>query len=183
MNEDDVVGRVLDRLEALGVPYMLVGSYASNLYGKPRSSFDADIVIQIAPEQVGPLAEAFRHDFAVEPDSLRCDLQEGRVTNLIPYDALFKVDLVPLRGTSFAKEEFRRRRRVQALGRTLWVASAEDVILFKLHWHRRGGGVSDRQIEDARDVYEVQKAMLDEAYLTRWADDLGVRDLLDRIRV
>ncbi|MBI2900519.1 MAG: hypothetical protein HYY17_10055 [Planctomycetes bacterium] len=182
MNEDNVVGLVLDRLDALGVEYMVVGSYASNLYGRPRSSFDADLVVRVPGEKVEPFVRAFLPDFAVEPDGLRRDLESGSAFNLIPYDALFKIDIVPLRRTPFAEEEFRRRRQVRALDRAIWIASPEDVILSKLHWYRRGGEVSGRQVEDARDVYAVQKDVLDDGYMNRWADELGVRDLMDRIR-
>ncbi len=90
--------------------------------------------------------------------------------------------MIPVRPTPFAEGEFARRRQLKAIGRTVWMASPEDVILFKLEWYRRGGGASARQVEDARDVYALQKGGLDEAYLDRWATELGVRDLLDSLR-
>jgi len=65
VREDDVILAVLDRLESLGIEYMLVGSYASNTYGRPRSSFDADIVVRIPPETVDAFLGAFQPDFVV----------------------------------------------------------------------------------------------------------------------
>ena len=61
------------------------------------------------------------------------------------------------------------------------VASPEDTILAKRLWYRRGGEVSDRQWSDIRGIVEVQKGHLDLDYLRRWARDLGVEDLLERI--
>lgn len=182
MSEDAVVCQVLDRLESLGLEYMLVGSYASNVYGRPRSSFDADVVVRIAPEAADAFVAAFEGDFSIEPESLRRSIREGRMFNLIPLTGIFKVDIVPLRRTPYALEEFSRRRSLSALGRRVWIAAPEDVILFKLEWYRRGGGASARQLEDARDVYALQRESLDEAHLEHWADELGVRDLLDGIR-
>lgn len=182
MIADDVVATVLDRLEQLGIEHMLVGSYASNAYGRPRGSFDADIVVQAGPGDAPRLFDAFSADFVVDLDVMTRDLKAGMMFNLIPKSGVFKVDLIPLRKSDFAIEEFRRRRRVQALGRSIWMASPEDTLLAKLAWYRKGGEVSERQIEDARDVYAVQKGTLDEGYLDRWADALEVRKELDRIR-
>lgn len=183
MKEDDVILDVIRRLEALGLEHMLVGSYASNAWGRPRSSFDADIVVRISPDDAGRFHDAFADDYLVSIESLRRDLDAGAMFNLIPQSGVFKVDIIPVRKTPHAREEFGRRRRIRVLGRDLWVASPEDTILSKLVWHRKGGEVSGRQMEDARDVWATQREVLDRAYMDRWAAELGVGDLLDRIRV
>ncbi len=59
------------------------------------------------------------------------------------------------------------------------VASAEDTVLAKLEWFRRGGETSERQWWDILGILRVTTG-LDRAYLRRWADSLGVTDLLDR---
>ena len=65
----------------------------------------------------------------------------------------------------------------------VWVSTPEDTILAKLDWYRLGGGVSDRQWNDVLGVMKVQAENLDLAYLRRWADELRLRDLLDRALV
>src|SRR5581483_10785947 len=55
----------------------------------------------------------------------------------------------------------------------------QDVILRKLEWYRRGGEASERQWRDVLAVLRVQQH-LDETYLRRWAERLGVSDLLTR---
>ncbi len=182
VSEDDVVATVLSRLEGLGLEYMIVGSYASNAYGRPRGSFDADVVARVVAGDAQRIFDAFKDDFAVEEQALARDLAAGRMFNLIPFSGMFKVDVIPVRQTEFARTEFARRRRVQAIGRSVWMASPEDTILFKLSWFQQGDGVSARQVEDARDVYHAQKGDLDEAYLDRWAAELGVMPELTRIR-
>jgi hypothetical protein len=60
------------------------------------------------------------------------------------------------------------------------VASAEDVVLEKLRWYRLGGGTSERQWLDVLGVLKVQRPSFDRAYAGRWADEIGVGDLLSR---
>lgn len=60
------------------------------------------------------------------------------------------------------------------------VASAEDVLLAKLEWYRRGGQVSEHQWTDVIGILRVGGAALDHPYLQRWAAELGVGDLLER---
>src|SRR5437870_6561146 len=47
--------RVADALFASGIAYLITGSFASNYYGIPRSTKDADFVIQLG----GALGEEF----------------------------------------------------------------------------------------------------------------------------
>ena len=77
----------------------------------------------------------------------------------------------------------RARRVSEQIGdagstRRLWIASAEDTILAKLGWYRRGGGTSERQWRDVQGVIGLREAALDVAYLRRWAPVLRVADLL-----
>jgi len=66
--------------------------------------------------------------------------------------------------------------------RTFPVASAEDIVLNKLEWFREGAGLSDRQWSDLIAVLAVQADAIDQAYLDRWAPELGVADLLAKAR-
>jgi hypothetical protein len=44
---DEAVMTVIDSLEELGIPYFLSGSFASNYYGVPRATQDADFVVAV----------------------------------------------------------------------------------------------------------------------------------------
>ncbi len=58
----------------------------------------------------------------------------------------------------------------------------EDVILFKLRCYQLGGEVSEQHWRDVWEVLQTQAGKLDNDYLDRWAPELGVAELLQRVR-
>jgi hypothetical protein len=63
---------------------------------------------------------------------------------------------------------------------TVRVSSAEDMILAKLEWYRAGGEISQRQWRDILGIINLQFERLNRDYLNKWAEDLGIDDLLQR---
>ena len=59
-------------------------------------------------------------------------------------------------------------------GLSLFMASAEDVMLAKLEWSKLSG--SQRQIEDAAGILRIRFNELDRDYIERWVEALGVQD-------
>jgi hypothetical protein len=94
---------------------------------------------------------------------------------------VLKIDLF-VRGTAlFDRSEFARRVLVRVGDRdSLYTATPEDSLLRKLVWFRDGGEVSDRQWRDVLGILRISGSGLDRAYLEHWADQLGVRDLLQQ---
>ncbi len=103
--------------------------------------------------------------------------------NLIHLATMTKVDVFVRWRDAFAQSQFARRQK-KSVGQSapveLFFASAEDVVLAKLDWYRKGGGVSDRQWRDLLGVLKVQAGTIDRDYLVHWAGVLGVTDLLRR---
>jgi len=54
----DLFGRMVARLEAAGIPYMLTGSFASAYHGRPRATHGIDFVIAPSPDQIRTLIRA-----------------------------------------------------------------------------------------------------------------------------
>ena len=53
MSSEQALARLIDALENEDVPYMLVGALSSNLYGVPRATNDADLVVEFAAFNLG----------------------------------------------------------------------------------------------------------------------------------
>lgn len=90
-----------------------------------------------------------------------------------------------LRRGGYVEEEFSRRVLKQIDPRTdfaAYVQTAEDALLSKLAWFRQGGEVSENQWRDAIGILKIQAGRLDFSYVEKWAEELGVSDLLLRAR-
>jgi len=55
VNGTEALISLIRTFEKAGVPYMIVGSYSSNFYGIPRSTKDADVVVNVAGVDWGML--------------------------------------------------------------------------------------------------------------------------------
>jgi len=179
--QSEILLFVIDQLERLEIPYMLVGSFASNYWGRPRFTHDADMIVDIPASKAASLACALEADFCASSFVIEEAIAKRSHFNVIHLEQSFKVDFWMRRDELYAREDFYRRRRVTMFGRPVWVNSPEDTILNKLRWYKISP-VLDRQLQDALEVYEIQETDLDQAYLDKWAARLGVTDLLTRTR-
>ncbi|HPM23665.1 MAG TPA: hypothetical protein PLP66_07140 [Phycisphaerae bacterium] len=180
MTGEQAVVAVIDALEAAGVPYMVVGSLSSNLYGIPRSTHDADIVVQLAPERLSELRKLLAPPFRWEPQ-MSFETVTGTTRQILEAPGgVFKIELFFLTDDPHDQARFARRVPVAVLGRQAYAASAEDVVITKLRWSKQGQRHKD--VDDVRAVLTVSGAMLDWDYIHRWCDAHGTRALLDEIR-
>lgn len=177
---EEVLSEVAARLEQCGIDYMIVGSFASNLHGKPRTTHDADMVIEIDTPRLEKLAQALGDDFYFDVEATRDAIKKNIMSNVLHYESGLKIDLFVRKNRAFSRSEFQRRLQKDfLLGRPCWFATAEDTLLAKLEWSKMGA--SERQYEDAVNIAKVQGENLDRDYVHRWAPELQVDDLLLRL--
>lgn len=175
MSIDDFFARLIEALERARVPYMVTGSYASSAHGTPRATNDIDIVIAPTAEQLRALLSELPEDryYADELDAIEA-LNHHSQFNVIDFATTWKADLIVRKDREFSREEFARRRAHTIGGMRVHVATAEDILIAKLEWHKMGE--SERQLEDAAGIIKRQAAALDRPYVERWVRQLGLDD-------
>lgn len=175
---------VIDVLDALNIPYVLGGSWASARYGTARSTLDSDLIVQLSPQDVGPFIARLTGDFYADELMATGAVQNKSSFNLIHLETMFKVDIFVTGNSPFDQAQISRRiaQPIDKEGhRSIYILSAEDTILAKLAWYRLGGEQSERQWRDVEGVLKVQGDRLDFAYMVEMANELQVNDLLERL--
>jgi hypothetical protein len=180
----DAVRLVVESFEQIGIKYVIGGSVASAFYGMDRTTVDVDIAVDLRLEQVTQFVNQLQDKYYVDADMVRDAIQHRSSCNLIYLQNWTKIDLFVTKGLEFDSLEFQRARCdtfiIDRDTVTLCVASPEDVILRKLKWYKDGGETSERQWLDVLGVLKIQSDRLDREYMTQWAADLGISDLLER---
>jgi hypothetical protein len=174
-----ILSLVTKRLDAAAIPYMITGSIAAGHYARPRMTRDIDLVVELQPADADRLASLFRDQFECDVDAIRSAIERQSLFNLIHPETIVKVDFIVRKDTTYRREEFARRRRVDIDGRSAWMVSPEDLLLSKLLWAKDSR--SELQLSDVKHLINAQ-SLLDWPYIDRWAEELDVAQLLDEAR-
>jgi hypothetical protein len=180
MSAEGIAFRVIEILNENRIPYMVVGSLATNFHSTLRSTKDADVVVQA---DLGNIA----HLIGQQCDFLRVDPQFGfesvTATQKILLRATteeFSVELFGLSDDPHDQERFKRRKLVDWEGRPTWILSAEDSLVTKLRWAQAAARKKD--VLDVENIIAVSGDAIDWPYVERWCDQHGSRPLLEKIR-
>jgi hypothetical protein len=172
---ENITLRVIGALEACQISYFLSGSFASNYYGVPRSTKDADFVVELHGAVGTDFARQMGADFELDPQ-LSFETLTGTYRQILHHKrSPFKAELFIRSNDAHDQERFRRRRIVKHFEREIWMPSPEDVVVTKLRWARA------KDKDDIRGVLAVQRGKLDWPYIENWCDQHGTRARLEKI--
>lgn len=178
----ETLARIVAALNAAGARHMIVGSFASTFHGEPRTTQDIDVVVELGPAELERLLSQLpESEWYVDAETARDALRRSSTFNVIDYASGWKVDVIVRKSGAFAASEFARRIEAEMLGVRAFVATAEDTLLSKLVWAKASGG-SERQLRDVAGVLSAAGDDLDREYVERWVDELGIRDIWERVR-
>lgn len=155
MELSDLLPRVAEILERLGINYRVTGSVASMSYGEPRLTNDINIAVRLSPHMAERLAEVFpESDFYVSTNAARqAALEHGQFNVIHPASGL-KIDFMVAPEDAFNESRFQRVRMLRPFGdRAIAFATPEDVILKKLIYFREGR--SEKHLRDIRAMLAV----------------------------
>jgi len=159
-------------LNALGVPWMAVGSIASSAYGERRTTLDVDVVAVLKRRDAIRFSSAFPEaDFycpsaeVIQEESAR---SERGHFNLIHQHTIYKADIYIATNTAFDRWAFENRRSLMAAETPVWLAPPEYIIVQKLEFYREGG--SEKHLRDIRgmlQVTEIDRSLLEKEIAMR----------------
>ncbi|MEA5573867.1 hypothetical protein [Calothrix sp. UHCC 0171] len=177
-----LAGELHQILESVNIPYYVSRGVASSIHGEPRSTRDLDLVIEIQRDQINLLVTTLEAAgyYCPEKGAVE-DLQQGRdrMLNITHTETIANADLYVTDTSAFAASQMARRRLLDVEGMpNFWLISPEDLLLQKLVWGR--GSQSQKQWRDVLGILKLQADFLDYGYLTEWAENLGLVDLISQ---
>ena len=182
MDFESLIVRIAGILDALTIPYAITGGYAVSIWGKPRSTFDVDVVIEFPQSKIHPLAEALKKIselvYIDERMMTRAVERKGEF-NFIHIESGIKIDFFVLKDDEFSSARLKRRVSKSIAGKSVYFLSPEDLVLSKLLW--RKDTESELQLRDVESVLKFQKN-LDWRYLQKWAKIHATAKTLNSLR-
>src|SRR5947209_3948465 len=111
MTDAEATVAVIDALESLTVPYMLVGSFSSSFYGVSRLTRDADLVLHLDAMSLAELGNRLGPRFRVDPQMAfeSITLTTRYVVEVV--GSSFRIEIFRLTDDPHDQERFRRRRQ------------------------------------------------------------------------
>ena len=176
----DVVHDLGAKLDALGIPWVVVGSIASSLLGEPRATADIDLVADLRGIHVREFCRSIADDYYVDEETARWAASTRRSFNVIHQSKITKVDIFCCRADPLSRAQLQRRIFQTVAGRSTPFLAPEDAILQKLRWLQELGS-SDQQWRDALGVLRIRWDVLDREYLESQARDNGLAELLQKL--
>lgn len=170
--------KVAQILDAQKVSYFVTGGMAVFVWGRPRFTADIDIVVNLRWEDLDQVEEAL-HKLGkagyVDKEMMREALKNYGEFNFIDGETGVKVDFWVIPNDPLARIQLGRRVQKTILKYPIYFISPEDLILNKLQWHKKS--LSTRHLEDVQSVLKISKAQLDQEYLQKWIENLGLGEI------
>ncbi len=156
MNALSFYFKVVQALEEIQAPYMIVGAFAGLAFGVNRATFDVDILVDLQERDFDALAARFPPPrYYADPEMMRESTELGIMFNLIDTELGVKADLVPLTREPGYRKAFGRRIRQSFQDESgqvfeAWYAQPTDIIIGKLKAWAEG-----RSAKHPGDIYAM----------------------------
>jgi len=181
MEIKELLIKIAEILGKLKIDYVITGGMAVSVWGRPRATFDIDIIIQLKKPDIRKLARAFRaFDEAayVDEEAMMQALEKKREFNFIHSATQLKIDFW-IAGDAIAIDEIKRGISKKIDSQNIKFISPEDLILSKLRWYEESQ--STRHLEDIESILKISGDKLDMKYLKNAAEWQNTKEILDKI--
>ncbi len=181
MEQPELLRFTVETLERLQIPYLVVGSFASSIWGEPRFTNDIDILIELGLGQIATLCRAFPFpEFYVSEQAAAEAVRDQRQFNVLHPSSGNKIDFMIPRSDDWSQMQLKRGRTGHVDGELfLQVSSPEDVIISKMRYFQEGG--SSKHLRDIAGVLHVQRELVDRKYIARWVESMQLQDVWQRV--
>ncbi len=173
------ISQLLNKLE---VDYFVTGGFAVSVWGRPRATFDIDILVKMEGVNITVFVDRLKkisEENYIDEDMVREEVNRKREFNFIDSNTGVKVDFFVLGESEWSKKKMERKVVKNIGGTDINFISPEDLVLSKLKWYELTE--SDRHLRDARSVLKISKDKINKKYLNFWAKKMELSSYLKGI--
>lgn len=167
----ELIQNITTSLDRKGIPYMISGSLAFNMYCIPRMSMDIDLVIELNLSNVHGFFDIFKSGYYIDKETVLQEIKRIGMFNVIDHRSGFKIDFLIRKNTEYRLLEFSRRIQKILMDIPVWVVSPEDLVISKLAWIQESQ--SEKQSQDIRMLMLLPD--LDRDYIDLWCKNLNLK--------
>jgi len=158
------------------IPYAVVGGFSAIVWGRGRSTYDIDIIIEHNKLNFKDFVEfMLRNGLKTSETDLKKAFEEHSHATILSTDStIFRIDLKGIY-SSLDRETIETAKEINYKNQKIKFGSPENLIAHKLYFG------SDRDLEDALVVLIAQEKALDMDYLVLLSNKLRVNKKLERL--
>src|ERR1035437_9789930 len=127
-DREEILIKLVKILDSFKINYFITGGFAISVWGRPRATFDIDIVVRIIETQADKLAKAWRSisraGYADE-DMIKEAIKNNGEFNFIDPDSGLKVDFWTDAEDKRDPPEFKNRKIIKINGQKVFFVSPE----------------------------------------------------------
>ncbi len=182
MDFQELLLKIAKIFERLKIIYCITGGYAVSVWGRPRATFDLDVIVKLSIEKLSAFSKALKSLSVagyLDEDTAKSAIENQNEFNFIHPESGLKIDFWVIKNDSVGMAELKRRQPRKIGKQTVYFISPEDLILSKLLWHKESE--STRHLEDIESVIAVSRKILDFKYLKSQAEKRGFSETLNKI--
>ncbi|MHA1995822.1 MAG: hypothetical protein ACW97Z_14840 [Candidatus Hodarchaeales archaeon] len=176
MKTEEMLLNVTKYLHSKKIPYAVVGGFSAIVWGRGRSTYDIDIIVDQKNLNLKEFTIFLRtKDLSTSELELQEAFNELSHATIHTSDSsVYRIDLQGVY-SSLDRETIETAKEITYKGQKIRFGSPENLIAHKLHFG------SDRDLEDALVVFIAQEQSLDLDYLVLLSSKLGVGKKLERL--
>lgn len=172
----EILETVTDYLNKNNIDYVFVGGIAVIVYGNPRTTVDLDLIVRLNEKEIETFSKYLQNEgFFCDPKDIKSAFEEGTHFSAEEKESLFRLDIIGVNNKR-AEKTLKNRNLIEHEGINMYVASPEDTIANKLLYG------SEQDIKDAESVFIRQMENLDDEYLQKLCEQIGVEEKFNTMK-
>jgi len=181
VDQVELLRKISTTCDKLAIPYVVVGSMASSIYGEPRFTNDIDVVLDLQAPQIEAFCLEFPDgEYYLSRPAVKSAVRKRFQFNIIHTLSGLKIDCIVASRDPFDENQLTRGQRWPAgAAGDVRFAAPEDVIIKKMDYFRLGE--SEKHMRDIAGMLKQQGDVIDRQYIRQWAVRKGLVEIWDAI--